>query len=188
MPDLTLHLVRHGETTYNAERRIQGQQHDVPLSDLGREQAHGIAEQLTSTSASLIYASDLLRTVETARIIAGRIAAPIVETPALRELHFGIAQGRLYEEVIELVKDWRTAPDSRVEGGESFREMYARVAKFLDGLRASPPADEVVLVTHGGTMNAALAYLAGRGVEEMEWRRIENCALETVRLGEAAVA
>jgi broad specificity phosphatase PhoE len=176
---ITLHFVRHGETTYNAERRIQGQMHEVALSDRGRDQAAGIAEQLALTGATLIHASDLLRTMQTARIIGERIGAPIVETPALRELHFGIAQGRLYDDVAELVKDWRM-PDNRIEGGETFREMHARVGAFIEALRREPPAREIVVVTHGGTMNAALAYVAGVSVDEMQWRRFDNCALETV--------
>jgi broad specificity phosphatase PhoE len=176
---LTLHFVRHGETTFNAERRIQGQMHEVSLSERGREQAAAVAAQLVGTGASLIYASDLMRAVETARIIAGRLKLPIVEEPALRELHFGITQGRLYDEAAELVKDWRL-PDNRIEGGETYREMYERVAAFLGGLRAKPPAPEIILVTHGGTMNAALAYLRGQSVDAMEWQRFDNCALETV--------
>jgi probable phosphoglycerate mutase len=177
-----LHFVRHGETAWNAERRIQGQTHDVQLSDRGREQAAAIAEELASASAGLIITSDLARTVETARIIAARIDAPILQEAALRERHFGIAQGRLYEDVAGLLTGWRTDVDSRVEGGESNREMYGRVSQFLDRLATQPPCSSIVVVTHGGTMNAALAYLRGLPVERMEWQRFDNCALETVYL------
>lgn len=183
---ITLHFIRHGETTFNAERRIQGQMHHVPLSVRGREQAAAIAEELArGSNATLIYSSDLLRTVQTAEIISARLGArldsPPVHTAALRELHFGIAQGCLYDDVAELVKDWRL-PDNRIEGGETYREMYARVGMYLEAIRLDPPADEIVLVTHGGTLNAALAFIAGVPVEEMQWRRFDNCALETVSM------
>jgi len=179
--ELTLHIVRHGETAWNSERRIQGQQHDVPLSERGREQARDVAEALAANAApELIIASDLDRTMQTAEIIAARLALPLFAEPALRERHFGIAQGQLYEEVAKLVAGWWQDPDHRVEGGESNREMYERVAAYLAGLVAAPPARELVLVTHGGTMNMAVAWLANTPVEALEWQRFDNCDLRTI--------
>jgi len=177
---LVLHIVRHGETPWNSERRIQGQQHDVPLSENGREQARAIAEELAAAAASMIIASDLERTMETARIIGARLRLDVTPEPALRERHFGIVQGRLYEDVAKLVDGWWKSPDHRVEGGESNREMYERVAVYLEGLIAAPPANEIILVTHGGTMNMALAWLSGAPVDGYEWQRFGNCDLRTV--------
>ncbi|MEX0750701.1 MAG: histidine phosphatase family protein [Dehalococcoidia bacterium] len=177
---LVLHLVRHAETDWNAERRIQGQLKDVALSANGREQARAIAEELASASATLIIASDLDRTMQTAQIIAGRLALPVTPEPALRERHFGIVEGQLYADVAKLVDGWWQTPDHRVEGGESNREMYDRVARCLERLVAEPPADEIILVTHGGTMNMAVAWLAGVPVDAHEWQRFDNCALRTV--------
>jgi probable phosphoglycerate mutase len=176
---LVLHIVRHGETPWNSERRIQGQQHDVPLSENGREQARAIAEELASTAASMIIASDLDRTMETARIIGVRLGLGVTPEPALRERHFGIVQGRLYEEVAQLVDGWWRSPDHRVEGGESNREMFERVARYLRALVAAPPASEIIVVTHGGTMNMALAWLSGAPVDGYEWQRFGNCDLRT---------
>jgi probable phosphoglycerate mutase len=178
---LTLHIVRHGETTWNSERRIQGQQHDVPLSERGREQALAVAEALAANaSPQLIIASDLHRTVQTAEIIAARLALPVFAEPALRERHFGIAQGQLYADAAKLVEGWWQDPDHRVEGGESNREMYDRVAAYLAELTAAPPARELVLVTHGGTMNMMVASLANTPIEALEWQRFDNCDLRTV--------
>ena len=85
---LTLHLVRHGETAGNAERRFQHP--ETPLSDLGREQAAAVAETIaTTTTATLILASDYARTMETASIISARTGLPIVEEPALRGAKLG---------------------------------------------------------------------------------------------------
>jgi probable phosphoglycerate mutase len=177
---LVLHIVRHGETPWNSERRIQGQQHDVPLSENGREQARAIADELASTAASMIIASDLDRTMQTARIIGARLGLDVTPEPALRERHFGIVQGRLYEEVAQSVDGWWRSPDHRVEGGESNREMFERVAGYLRALVASPPASEIIVVTHGGTMNMALAWLSGTPVDGYEWQRFGNCDLRTV--------
>jgi probable phosphoglycerate mutase len=185
--ELTLHLVRHGETTWNSERRIQGQQHDVPLSERGREQARVVAEALAETaSPELIIASDLDRAMQTAEIIAGRLALPVLAEPALRERHFGIAQGRLYEDVAKMVEGWWRDPDHRVEGGESNRDMYERVAAYLEALVAAPPARELILVTHGGTMNMAVAWLSNTPVDVFEWQRFDNCDLRTVVVPAAA--
>jgi probable phosphoglycerate mutase len=177
---LVLHIVRHGETPWNSERRIQGQRHDVPLSENGRAQARAIAEELSVSHATMIIASDLDRTMQTAHIIAERLGLEVVPEPALRERHFGIVQGELYEDVAKLVDGWWQTPDHRVEGGESNREMYERVGEYLARLVATPPASEIILVTHGGTMNMALAWLAGAPVDGYEWQRFGNCDLRTV--------
>ena len=182
MSEVILHFVRHGETTWNAEQRIQGQTHDVPLSDRGREQAREAAGALASVPAGAIYSSDLRRAMETAAPIAEALRLSVIETPALRERHFGALQGQRYEDVRHRFESaWRD-PELRVDGGESWRDAYDRVARFLESNRSVPPAPELVLVTHGGTLNLALAYLAGRGVEALEWERIENCAVKTVKL------
>lgn len=182
MSELTLHLVRHGETTFNAERRMQGQMHEVPLSARGIEQAREIAATLRTCPAGAIYSSDLLRAMQTAEAIASVLELPVQPEPALREKHFGHVQGLLYADIAEQVHEWWLRHDDRIEGGETNREMYQRVRVFLDRLRASPPCDEVILVCHGGTLNMALACLAGTPIEAMEWRRFENCAVETVRV------
>jgi broad specificity phosphatase PhoE len=178
---LTLHLVRHGETHWNAERRIQGQLREVALSQRGCEQARDVADRLAATTtATVIIASDLDRAMQTAQVIAERLALPVTPEPALRERHFGIAQGRLYADVADLVHEWWTHADHRVEGGESNRDLYHRVGRYLEALVADPPAHELILVTHGGTMNMAVAWLAGLPIEGLEWQRFENCALRTV--------
>ncbi len=212
---LTLHFVRHGETLWNRERRMQGQRYEVPLSELGREQAREVAASLASVPAQALYASDLLRTLETARAISDSTGLPVIEEPALRERHFGVLQGRLYGDMLEEVEHaWRN-PDVRPEGGESWRDVYERAARFLEHLRtdapsltnaptappgrgASPPAAadpsvpsaapdrspqrELILVTHGGTLNMICAYLDGIPVEALEWQRFENCAVKTIVL------
>ncbi|MEX2246785.1 MAG: histidine phosphatase family protein [Dehalococcoidia bacterium] len=184
---LTLHFVRHGETTWNAERRMQGQLYEAPLSDRGREQAHALAERLAGCGAEALISSDLLRALDTARIIGSRMGLEVAEEAALRERSFGVLQGRLYDDLErelgeELRRIWRE-PDIRPDEGESWRDVYLRAGEMIDRLREDPPAREMVLVTHGGTMNVALTYLAGLPLEQMEWRRFENCALVTVQAG-----
>jgi broad specificity phosphatase PhoE len=178
---LTLHFVRHGETGGNAERRFQ--KPDVRLSEDGRTQASAVAATLLETThAQALWASDYARTMETAAAISARVGLPIVEEPALRERNFGYARGRLYDDIgAETIATWRD-PHYRIPEGESWADVYERMGRFLDTLRTSPPCRELILVSHGGAMNIALLYLAGRPIDEFELLPIENCAVRTVVL------
>jgi probable phosphoglycerate mutase len=178
---LTLHFVRHGETPGNVERRFQ--RPDVPLSDAGRAQAIAVAATLFETThPSLILASDYARTLETAAAIGERLGLPIVPEPALRERNFGYARGQLYADIgEETIALWRD-PHFRIAEGESWVDVHERIARFLDALRAAPPAREMILVTHGGSMSVALDYLAGKPIDTFVLTPLENCALRTVVL------
>lgn len=179
---LTLHFVRHGETAWNAERRFQTP--EVTLSETGREQARVIAETLAgSTKPELILASDYARAAETAAIIAERLRIPVVREPALRERNFGVVRGRLYSELESEISAMWGAWDHEIDEGESWADVFVRLAAFFERLRSAPPAAELILVTHGGTMNIALHALAG-GVPSGEFKlnRLENCAVRTVEI------
>ena len=176
---LTLHFVRHGETAGNAERRFQWP--DTPLSEQGLAQAAAVAETLLATTgATSILSSDYRRTMQTAEAIGGRLGLAVVEEAALRERNFGIARGQLYADVGEdLLKIWRE-PHFRIEQGESWADVYDRVSAFLAGLRAAPPARELILVTHGGAMSVALSLLAGTPIDKFEVMALDNCAVRSV--------
>ena len=180
-----LHFVRHGETEWNREQRVQGVA-DVPLSAIGREQAQALAASLAERPIRAIYASDLRRALETAEPLAARLGLPVLPTPALRERNFGVNEGRLAAEVAaELGKEVGTAwhgPDERHPDGESIREVFGRVAAFLDELLDDPPAGEVVLVTSGGPIRVGTAHLARETVETVVWRAVENCSVTTVEV------
>ena len=176
---MTLHFVRHGETAWNAERRFQ--MPETPLSETGLAQAAAVAETLAaSTSPTVLLASDYTRARQTAEIIGGRLNLAVRDEPALRERNFGIVRGRLYSDVgEETIATWRD-PHVRIEQGESWADVYERVGRFIDALRKAPPAGELVLVTHGGSMNVALWYLAGKSIDSFELAPLENCALRSV--------
>ena len=183
---LTLHFVRHGETPGNAERRFQ--MPGVPLSEAGRAQAIAVAATLAQTTrAGAILASDYARTMQTAAAISERLALPITEEPALRERNFGYARGQLYTDIGEATMALWRDPHFRIDQGESWADVHERVARFLDALRATPPARELILVTHGGSMSVALDYLAGKPIDTFVLTPLENCAVRTVVLTASSV-
>ncbi|TYP84760.1 histidine phosphatase family protein [Blastococcus xanthinilyticus] len=162
---ITLLLVRHGQSEWNAAGRMQGQTAHVPLTQLGHRQAEVAAEELAGLRPGALLSSDLLRAVQTAEHCARTTGLTFTTTPALREQGYGVLEGRPSHELWDVV-DWSDAHWS-ADGGESLAELHARVAAFLTQLCAEPPADVVALVTHGDTIRAAQAVAAGLGPDAM---------------------
>jgi probable phosphoglycerate mutase len=162
---LVLLLVRHGQSAWNAEGRMQGQTPHVPLTELGHAQAAAAAAELAALRPGALVSSDLDRAVQTAEHCARATGLPLSTTPALREQGYGVLEGRPSRELWDVV-DW-TDPHWAADGGESLAQLHARVAGYLDRLRADPPADVVALVTHGDTIRAAQAVAAGAGPDAL---------------------
>jgi 2,3-bisphosphoglycerate-dependent phosphoglycerate mutase len=178
----TLHLVRHGETEWNAQGRVQGQT-DVPLSTQGRKQARELAERLAHSGIGAIWSSDLQRALDTAQPLAERLGLELHVTEALRERNFGDDEGKHDDEVWPRHPDsyWRD-PDTAHPNGESRRDVWNRVAAFLDALLEDPPADEIALVSHGGPIRLGVAYLQHEEIASIEWRAIANVSVTTVEV------
>ena len=157
----TIYMVRHGETSANATRMIQGQT-DVPLNENGLLQADLVAARLKNRPFAAIYSSDLSRALVTARKIAdGRTVSPDSD---LREWHLGHWQGLHLDEVKAVFADEYAAyscddPEMTVSGGESNAEFLARVARVMDKLAARHPGEDILCVTHGGFVCKALKYV-----------------------------
>jgi len=162
---LTLLLVRHGQSEWNAAGLMQGQTAHVPLTELGHAQAAAAATELARLAPGALLSSDLLRAVQTAEHCARATGLPIVTVPALREQGYGELEGRPSRELWDVV-DWTDAHWS-APGGESLAELHGRVEAFLKNLCAEPPADVIALVTHGDTIRAAQAVVAGLGPDAM---------------------
>ncbi|MDQ1663244.1 MAG: hypothetical protein QOJ68_3224 [Blastococcus sp.] len=164
-PPLTLLLVRHGQSEWNAAGLMQGQTQDVPLTDLGHHQAATAARELAVLRPGALISSDLLRAVQTAEHCARSTGLRFTTSPALREQGYGVLEGRPSRDLWDVV-DW-TDPHWSAEGGESLAQLHGRVEAYLKQLVAEPPADVVALVTHGDTIRAAEAVAAGLGPEGM---------------------
>jgi probable phosphoglycerate mutase len=167
---LTLLLVRHGQSEWNAAGLMQGQTAHVPLTELGHDQARTAAAELaalgrTGDGPGTLLSSDLLRAVQTAEHCAAATGLPVQTTAALREQGYGVLEGRPSRELWDVV-DW-TDPHWSADGGESLAQLHGRVAGFLGRLRSDPPDAVVALVTHGDTIRAVQAVAAGLGPAEM---------------------
>ncbi|MCA0144748.1 histidine phosphatase family protein [Blastococcus sp. LR1] len=162
---ITLLLVRHGQSEWNAQGLMQGQTAHPPLTALGHSQAELAAVELAALSPGALISSDLLRAVQTAEHCAAATGLPVTTAAELREQGYGVLEGRPSRELWDVV-DWTDASWA-AEGGESLAELHGRVAAFLAQLCAEPPADVVALVTHGDTIRAVQAVAAGLGADAM---------------------
>lgn len=148
-------LARHGETDWNRQLRIQGHS-DQPLNERGRAQARELARSLADVPFAAVYASDLIRAVETAEIIAREHDLPVRIVPGLREIDVGSWEGLTRDEVLERF------PDHRRPDGETREAHRTRVVSALTRIAESHRGEQVLVVTHGGSMRAAWIH-AGAG-------------------------
>ena len=177
-------LVRHGETVWNAEGRLQGTE-DISLSEEGRRQARLIGDRLADTSIDVAYSSDQSRAHETAQhILEGRdvVLNPI---PELRERGHGLFEGLTVRERKErypemfaesLVKNLDFAPT----GGETFRGTNRRMAGWANGFLQEHLKETVLVVGHGGSLRGAIIAWMGFP-DESTWRFVlANCGLSII--------
>lgn len=146
-------LIRHGQTDWNARRIYQGQA-DIPLNEVGIEQARQLAERLKAERFDAIFASDLIRAVQTAEILAGDSKDAIQIDRRLREICQGAWEGLSLDEVQEKYADdfkrgFEDPAYSRAPGGESVAEVAARMAAAADEIAGLFPTGRVMLVSHG---------------------------------------
>jgi broad specificity phosphatase PhoE len=179
-------LLRHGESTWNERKIVQGQLDDARLSVEGRAQASAVAETLRGRSFQWIVTSDLTRARETAAIVDDALGLEVAIAPALRERSYGIYEGRPLSELptsASGVQEGRVVDSAaRPEGGESLDDLYERCAKFIDSLR-SAGNDRLLLVTHGGTIRALRAYCAGQVMQDLVWDKVPNCSVWPIDIG-----
>ena len=165
-------VIRHGETLWNADKRLQGHT-DIALSAVGRAQAGRLARSLKARGEVLdaLYTSDLRRAHETAQAVADALAVPLTPTAHLRERCFGQFEGLTFAEVEQRWPDqaacWRRRdPDWRAPGGgESLRELTDRVLHTVNTLAAPHMGGHIALFLHGGVLD--VLYRAATG---LDWR------------------
>lgn len=176
-------LVRHGETQWNREERIQGHL-DVGLSVRGMEQARRLARGLEGEAPHVIYSSDLQRARVTADILAGG-SVPVYDEPRFREAAFGVFEGLTSAEIEarypEAFRAWRAdALRNRPPGGETLEALQARCMAALREHLPEHGGRTVAVVAHGGPIRAMVCGVLGLPLEVYPVLRVENTAVTRI--------
>jgi len=178
-----LYCVRHGESTYNVEGRLQGQS-DLPrLSPLGVRQSEAVAAALANMPIDAIYASPLRRAMETAQVIASVLRLEIRPEQRLKEINVGIFEDKLRSELEVCCPNdlgqWLSGdPDFAIPGGESRRQLARRGREALDSI-ARAGHKHAVVVAHGGVLVAGVKALLGIPFQEPPLA-LENGSITTL--------
>ena len=179
-----LHLIRHGETEWNSQHRAQSYT-DIPLSDVGRQQAQCTAERLKDVDFDIAYSSDLSRAKETAKIILGKPNIQIKTSRNLREYNKGVFEGLHRSEYslrypdqyqASLTRDLDFAPES----GESVRQVHDRVSEFGTFITSEHPNDDILIAGHGGSLRALVVHLLLLSLETTWKLATSNCSLTII--------
>src|ERR1700731_3921057 len=144
-------LRRHGQTPMSVQKRYAGRT-DVPLTEVGVQQAAAAAKRLASAGLGVIVTSPLLRAVQTAQAVAAVTGVPVVTDDGFRETDFGAWEGLTFADVRERwpaeVTAWLADPEGAPPGGESFTDVSARVTAALDRVLATQAGQTVLIVSH----------------------------------------
>ncbi|WP_413735347.1 2,3-diphosphoglycerate-dependent phosphoglycerate mutase GpmB [Sodalis sp. RH21] len=178
---LQVYLVRHGETEWNALRRIQGQS-DSALTAKGQRQAQQVAERVKSMGITHIISSDLGRTRHTADIIARACRCEVIADPRLRELDMGILEMRDIDTLTEEEEGWRKqlvdgTAGGRIPDGESMTELSERMLAALNDCRELPVGSVPLLVSHGMALGCLISTVLGLPPYAERRLRLRNCSL-----------
>ncbi|MBS1190758.1 MAG: histidine phosphatase family protein [Rhodocyclaceae bacterium] len=177
-------LVRHGETEWNTQRRIQGQI-DVGLNDKGLRQAEAAGRRLKDAGITTLYSSDLQRAWSTAERIGAAIGLAPLPVPELRERRYGIFEGLTYDEAKVRYPAAYAAMESRDpdwdgETGESLLAHFERVAGKLKALAAAHVGESIVVVVHGGVLDIINRFVRGTPLETPRDFLIPNTGLNWI--------
>ena len=174
-------MIRHGQSTWNQEHRIQGQL-DPPLSPEGHAQAQLLGRRLAGRRLAGFYASDLKRAMETAQEISAAVGFHPEPVQSLREIYLGEWEGLRTEDLARRFPEawarWTKEPDwDVVPGGEGAAFFEARVAAAIDAILDRHPHGDVLVVTHGGVIQVALHRIVGRPSHGLFPFRIQNASI-----------
>ncbi|HYL81730.1 MAG TPA: histidine phosphatase family protein [Candidatus Acidoferrum sp.] len=187
MPKFT--LIRHGESVWNGERRIQGNQ-DPALSPRGRRQTDLLVEHLPeriTRPVAAIYTSPLQRAAETAERIAGLWRLPVIREPDLREMSLGAWEGKTVAEIQTAFpgayERWLEDPAaSPAPGGEELPAFGRRVTEALARMQRAHPGADLLLVSHGGAIKALICFTLGLDLRYLFRLKQDNTAVSQIEL------
>jgi 2,3-bisphosphoglycerate-dependent phosphoglycerate mutase len=176
-------LIRHGETNWNAERRLQGHT-DTPLNEHGQAQARLMARALKNTQLEFdaLYSSNLQRAIDTAHAVTELLNIPATTISELRERHFGVLQGlTITEAPLAKPEVWKAHVnrelDHDLEGGESIAVFADRVFRALEQLRQRHAGKTILVVSHGGTLDMMYRLASNQSLGSERIASVPNASL-----------
>ena len=186
MAEARVILIRHGETQWNRDGRVQGYHADSPLTEEGRGQARALAGRLARERVDALYASDTGRTTETASPIGAATGLRVIRDAALRERNYGAFEGRTFAEVerdfpAEYERFRTRDPRYVPPGGESAAQFRDRVMAALERIAAGATGERVAVVTHGGVLGIAYRHAMGIPLEARPGYLLANASLNHFR-------
>jgi probable phosphoglycerate mutase len=185
---MKLHLVRHGQTNWNAEKRVQGQS-ESELDTVGRQQAEDRRATIEALGIGAIYSSTSLRTRQTTDILAGNINVPVRFLDSLREIHLGPWETQLWSDLeqtdAEQVAAFKMDPQIfSLCGAESYVELQARGVSAIEGIIEQTKAHEnILVVSHGAILLVVLAHYAGIDFSRLRCENLKNCSHSVLEAG-----
>jgi probable phosphoglycerate mutase len=186
MTTTKLCLIRHGETSWNTERRLQGHT-DIPLNSKGEAQARQMAQALKDSELAfdILYTSDLQRAADTANAIVELFGTEAKVDSALRERHFGALQGLALSEAPLLRPDIWQAHISRdldheLDGGESIQQFALRVQNVLDAIQKRHTGKTILVVSHGGTLDMMYRIASNQPLSTQRVVSVPNASLNWI--------
>lgn len=178
-------VIRHGETAWNRERRLQGQL-DIPLNDTGVAQARALAASLADEPIDAVYSSDLSRAMQTAAPLGDALGLTVQPDVRLRERCYGDLEGMSYAEVAQRRPEdfalWQArVPDYAPVGGETLRDFHERAVEGVLALVRRHPGERIALVAHGGVLDCLYREATGMTLEAPREHELLNASVNRLR-------
>lgn len=165
------YLIRHGQTFWNQENRMQGQ-HETDLTPLGEMQAVALGKRLKDVTFDKVYSSPLRRCVKTTQLILGGRKIPVTYDDALKEILMGDWQGILIDELKEKFPEetdlfWNHPEKYQRPTCETYEEVRKRAGKFMEETAAKNPGKNILVVTHGALLKTLYTYFKYQPIAEI---------------------
>ena len=182
-----VHLIRHGETNWNRERRAQGQLESV-LTETGRQQALQLKQRMAELPLDAIYASTSQRTRQTAELAFADRGLEVEHCELLREIHMGSWEGQLYDDIKRTEPEqfhafWHAPEQFSLSGAETFAQIQQRALQRFRHILDSSDAGNIAIVSHGIWIKSLLCALESRPLSRLwEPPAMHNCSLSTIAI------
>ncbi len=183
-PEKNLHLIRHGQTDWNVERRVMGDL-GIDINDLGVNQIQESSKYLISTGLDHIYSSPLKRAVSSAKILCRELGANLTIDPRLSELKFGHWQGMNISELMEdsTYHQWRAHPAKfTLPGGETLGDVRKRCMEAVDEILSQETGTHLAIVSHSDVIRVILANFMGLPLDMIFKITIDNASISSIRI------